>query len=183
MSGPDTVSAARATCEAVLARHGAELVELVLGREGKGRVLRVTLERPDGAMTLDEIAGISEEISRALDAEDPIEGRYTLEVASPGIERPLLRPDDYRRFAEREVKVRCVEPIEGSRNFRGRIASAGDESFVLHVEGEVEGTERVEIPYVAVARAKLVVDWDTELGRTSQGSIQRLKGQRSGGNR
>lgn len=152
----------RPTCEAVLARRGLDLVDLTLGREAVGRVLRVTVERIDGDVTLDEIASVSEEISRALDLEDPIEAAYTLEVASPGIERPLLKPADYSRFDGSEIKVRTVDPIEGRRNFKGRITRSGEESFVL----DLDDSGVVEIPYVSVAKANLVVaDWAEELKR------------------
>jgi ribosome maturation factor RimP len=148
-----------------------ELVELSLGREGRGQVLRIIVDDPAGATSLEEVAEVSEEISRALDAEDPIPGRYTLEVPSAGLERPLVRPSDYRRFAGRQVKVRTLEPIEGRRTFIGSIRSAGDDSFVLEEaparggDGAAVGSRAavVEIPYVAVARARLVVDWEDEL--------------------
>lgn len=147
-----------ATCEPILHRRDLELVDLTLGREAGRRLLRVTVDRGDRPVSLDEISEISEEISRALDMEDPIEERYVLEVASPGIERPLVRPSDFQRFAGRRARARTADPIEGRRNFTGVIASAGDESFVLRTDDGV-----VEIPYVAVANARLVVDWDREL--------------------
>ncbi|HLI56930.1 MAG TPA: hypothetical protein VKY26_07815, partial [Actinomycetota bacterium] len=91
-------------------------------------------------------------------------GRYTLEVASAGIERPLVRPADYHRFQGRRVKVTCEEPIEGQRVFQGVVRSAGDESFVLEgIEGRKSPDEVVEIPFAAVAKARLVADWDREL--------------------
>lgn len=170
----------RTTCEQVVARRGLELVELSLGQEGRGQILRVVVDDPAGPTSLDEVAEISEEISRALDAQDPIPGRYTLEVSSAGLERPLVRPSDYHRFMGRQVKVRTLEPIEGRRTFTGSIRSAGDDSFVLLEapagggDGAAAEADRdmggvVEIPYVAVARARLVVDWDSELRRRPTG--------------
>jgi ribosome maturation factor RimP len=153
------VEGIRPTCEAVLHRRGLDLVALTLGREAGGRVLRVLVERLDGSLTLGEIASVSEEISRALDLEDPIEGAYTLEVSSPGIERPLLRPSDYARFEGHPARVRTTDPIEGRRNFKGVIQRSGDETFVL----ELEDVGVVEIPFVSVAKAKLVADWTKEL--------------------
>lgn len=149
----------RSICEAVLRRRDLELVDLTLGREAGGRVLRVLVERPDGGVTLEEITSVSEEFSRALDLEDPIEGAYTLEVSSPGIERPLLRPGDYARFEGHPVKVRTTDPIEGRRNFKGVISRSGDETFVI----ELEDVGVVEIPFVSVAKANLVADWAKEL--------------------
>jgi len=167
MPRPEVADAVRATCESILNAHGVELVTFSLGGESMGQMLRLTVDRAEGSVSLDEIVEISEEVSKALDAEDPIPGRYTLEVASAGIERPLVRPADYRRFQGRRVKVRCEEPIEGQRVFTGFIRSVGEESFVLAAdEGEV-----VEIPYVGIARARLVADWDRELkGLGSAGS-------------
>lgn len=162
MAQPEVIGAVRSTCESVLVGRGLELVEIkLLGAQG-GRVLRVTVDRLGGSVPLDEIAEVSEEISRALDLEDPIPGRYVLEVSSAGIERPLVKPSDYRFFEGSEVNVRCHEPIEGRRSFKGIIRSAGEETFVLHAEAP-GGPMPVEIPYSAVARAKLVVDWDKEL--------------------
>ena len=97
MLRPEVADAVRATCESILSARGVELVTFSLGRESVGQTLRLTVDRPEGTVSLDEIVEISEEVSKALDAGDPIPGRYTLEVASAGIERPLVRPADYRR--------------------------------------------------------------------------------------
>ncbi|HEY8202919.1 MAG TPA: ribosome maturation factor RimP [Actinomycetota bacterium] len=175
----------RATCEQIVARRGLELVELSLGREGRGQVLRIIVDDPAGSTSLDEVAEVSEEISRALDAEDPIPGRYTLEVSSAGLERPLVRPSDYRRFTGRQVKVRTLEPIEGRRTFTGSIRSVGDDTFVLDEApagggdgAAAEGRAAVvEIPYVAVARARLVVDWEDELRGRPAGPVPGAAGQ------
>src|ERR1700730_2639889 len=153
MPRPEVADAVRATCESILNAHGVELVTFSLGGESVGQVLGLPVDRVERAVSLDEIVEISEEISRTLDAEDPIPGRYTLEVASAGIEGPLVRPTDYRRF-------------EGQRVYTGTIRSAGDESFVLAV---AERQEVVEIPYVGVSKARLVVDWDRELKGTRGG--------------
>lgn len=163
MSPAELPDAVRATCESILEGRGVELVSLTLAREPVGQTLRLTVDRVEGTIPLDEIVEISEEVSRALDADDPIPGRYTLEVSSAGIERPLVRPSDYHRFAGRRVKVRSEQPIEGQRVFTGTIRAAGSEAFVLEaIEGRAP-QEVVEVPYVAVARARLVVDWDREL--------------------
>lgn len=141
------------------------------------------MDDPAGSTSLDEVAQVSEEISRALDAEDPIPGRYTLEVSSAGLERPLVRPSDYHRFAGRRVKVRTLEPIEGRRTFTGSIRSAEDEAFVLDADGAPHGPEGadatsgvVEVPYVAVARARLVVDWEQELRGRPAGPALKSEG-------
>ena len=160
MPRPEVTDAVRAICESVLAEHNVELVTCTLGRgESGGQALSLTIDRPEHPVSLDEIVEISGELSRALDEQDPIPGRYALEVASAGIERPLVRPADYLRFQGSRAKVRCEAPIEGQRVFTGTIRSAGGESFVL----DVDDNTAVEIPFVAVARARLVADWEKEL--------------------
>lgn len=164
MPRPEVADAVRATCEAILDARGVELVTLTLGREPVGQTLRLTVDRIDGAVSIDEVAAISEEVSRALDEADPIPGRYTLEVASAGIERPLVKAADYRRFQGRRAKVKVTDPIEGQSAFTGTIRSSGEESFLLDaVEGRASPAEVVEIPFVAVAKARLVADWAAEL--------------------
>lgn len=149
----------RPTCEQVVELRGLELVDITLRREVGGRILRLLVERPGGDVNLEDISTVSEQVSRALDLEDPIEGAYTLEVASPGIERPLVRPADYARFEGRQVKVRTTHPIEGRRNFKGHLIRSGDETFVL----DLEESGAVEIPYTSVSKANLVADWAQEL--------------------
>ena len=167
MTRPEALAEVRSTCESIIADHGLEIVEFAfMGEPGIGRVLRITVERIGEEVSLEEIADVSEEISRALDLEDPIEGRYTLEVASPGIERPLVKPSDYVRFEGREVKVRLDSPIEGRRNFKGVIRSSNEQAFVL----ELEDSSVVELPYSSVARANLVVDWEQELKKKPEPS-------------
>jgi len=121
--------------------------------------LSVTVDRIDGLVGLDDLTAMSEEMSRALDLEDPIPGRYTLEVSSAGIERPLVKAGDYRRFAGRQIAVRCEAPLDGRRNLQGTITSSSEEGFVLTLEDEAV----VEVPFSAVRRAHLVVDWEEEL--------------------
>lgn len=158
MGRGDAVAAVRVICEAIVDRHGMELVEVTLQGSGKGRVLAVMVDRIEDPVDLKALTQVSEEISRALDLEDPIDGPYMLEVSSAGIERPLIKPNDYQRFMGREVKVRLHDPVEGRKNFQGQIQSAGDETFVIADENGV-----VELPYSTVARTKLVVDWEAEL--------------------
>src|ERR1700730_18841908 len=113
MPRPEVADAVRATCESILDARGVELVTFSLGGESVGQVLRLTVDPAERAVSLDEIVEISEEISRTLDAEDPIPGRYTLEVASAGIERPPVRPTDYPRVAGRQGEGRRQGPVGG----------------------------------------------------------------------
>jgi ribosome maturation factor RimP len=146
-------------CRTAADRRNLELVDVSLLGAGRQRVLEVILDRPDGRISMDLITEVSQEISRGLDDDDSIQGRYMLEVSSAGLERPLMRPGDYRRFEGRDIKLRLRDPIGGRKRFEGRIRFAGGESFGLELP---DGTA-VEVPFEAVARANLAVDWAREL--------------------
>jgi ribosome maturation factor RimP len=116
-------------------------------------VLQVMAERTDGqAMTVDDCADISRAASALLDVEDPIHSAYTLEVSSPGIDRPLTRPGDFERFAGFEARIETRLPVEGRRRFRGHLR--GIENGRVRVETQ-DGA--FEIPYDAIQRAKLIL--------------------------
>ncbi len=149
----------RHICKSAADRRHLELVDVNLRSVGRQRVLEVILDRPDGGVSMELITEVSQEISRALDDDDSIQGRYMLEVSSAGLERPLLRPEDYRRFEGRDIQLRLREPLAGRKRFEGRIRFAGEESFELEL---ADGTA-VEVPFEAVTRANLAVDWAQEL--------------------
>jgi ribosome maturation factor RimP len=124
---------------------------------GAGRTtLQIMAERRDEApMTVDNCADISRSVSALLDVADPIASAYTLEVSSPGIDRPLIRPEDYDRFAGFEARIEVSRPISGRKRFRGRLLGrAGDTIRLIAEVGEVE------VPLSAIARAKLVLTDD-----------------------
>lgn len=109
----------------------------------------------DTAMTVDDCADISRAVSALLDVADPIAGAYTLEVSSPGLDRPLVRPEDYDRFAGFEAKLELGQPFDGRKRFRGRLLGRSDDRIRLATDaGEVA------LPLTAIARAKLVVTDD-----------------------
>jgi ribosome maturation factor RimP len=117
--------------------------------------LQVMAEREDGAaMRVDDCARLSTAVSAVLDVEDPIAGRYDLEVSSPGIDRPLVRLDDYERFKGRAAKVETIELVDGRRRFRGRLAGTDDDRIVLDLDA---GAGRIALPFAAVKEAKLVL--------------------------
>ena len=118
------------------------------------RTLQIMAERlDDGTMTVEDCAAISRAVSTLLDVEDPIKGSYTLEVSSPGLDRPLTKPQDYTRFAGLEAKIELREPMDGQRRFRGRIAGLADDQVQLDTEDT-----RVAIPYADIERAKLILN-------------------------
>ncbi len=132
---------------------GYDLVRVLLqGRQNL--TLQIMAERRDRVpMTVDDCADISRALSALLDVEDPISGAYTLEVSSPGIDRPLTRPQDYERFAGFDAKLETVRPVEGRKRFRGKLLG-------LDVQGQVRlvvETAEVVIPLADVKNAKLVL--------------------------
>lgn len=119
--------------------------------------LQVMAERIDEApMTVADCADISRSISALLDVADPIAGAYTLEVSSPGIDRPLVRPEDYDRFAGFEARIELAEPIDGRKRFRGRLRGRLADEVCLLV-GEAG---EIRLPFARIARAKLVLTDD-----------------------
>ena len=124
---------------------------------GKQQVrLQVMAERQDEqAMIVDDCADLSRAISAVLDVEDPISGSYTLEVSSPGIDRPLVKLRDFERFVGLEARVETAVPVDGRKRFRGRLLAVEDGT----VRVAVEGTEYA-LPFADIARAKLVITED-----------------------
>ena len=115
--------------------------------------LQIMAERADGrGMTVDDCADISRVVSALLDVEDPLRGAYTLEISSPGIDRPLVKPHDFARFAGHVAKVETRRPIEGRKRFRGTLVETTDRGVRMGVEGG-----EVELPFEAIEKAKLVI--------------------------
>lgn len=113
-------------------------------------LLRVYIDHPDG-ITLEHCTAVSDQVSAVLDVEEPIRSEYTLEVSSPGIERPLFTPEQYRRYIGHDVKVRLAWPEHNRRNYRGRLLTVSD----YGIEVEVDGTA-YELPFGAIARARVL---------------------------
>src|ERR1700722_7539296 len=106
---------------------------------GRRPTLQIMAERlDDAAMSVDDCADISRNISAILDVADPIESEYTLEVSSPGIDRPLVVREDYVRFAGYEAKIETARPVDGRKRFRGRLLGADESAVRLVLDGEGE---------------------------------------------
>lgn len=158
----------RAAAERVASDHGLEIFDVQLRRESIGTVLRVIIDRPDPgrvespeeAVGIQECQQVSQDLSAVLDVEEEDLGdaslhqHYTLEVSSPGIDRPLRGEADYRRFAGRLAKVVSVEPIDGQSAFSGRLRGVEDGQVVLE-----EGRRTHRIPVGQVKRAQLAVEF------------------------
>jgi ribosome maturation factor RimP len=137
----------------VVEADGLELVGVALAMEGVRRILRVTVDR-EGGVDLDTISATSERISRRLDLEGYAPGPYSLEVSSPGLERPLREPAQFIRRVGDKVKVKTVEPLRGSRTHVGALVSADSEAIVIATEGG-----ELRVPYADLASARTVFEW------------------------
>jgi ribosome maturation factor RimP len=138
----------------IAARMGLEVVDVQLaGEGGRHTVLRVLMDRPEGGITLDECARVNEALSRQLDLYDLFPSSYTLEVSSPGLDRPLKTDQDYRRFAGRRAELTTYGPVDGQRRFRGILLGVLGDSVAVQIEGR-----QVQLPKDQIAQARLVVE-------------------------
>lgn len=126
----------------------------VSGRDGT--TLQIMTERPDGTITVEDCADISRNLSPLLDAHDPISGRYTLEISSPGIDRPLARASDFDAWAGYEAKVETKELVAGRKRFRGIIQGLTGNEVRLEVPPDQGGPE-VSLPINLISEARLVL--------------------------
>ena len=134
---------------------GYRLVRLRL-MGGKRKTLQVMAERSDGRMDVEDCAALSRSLSDVLEAADPITQEYVLEVSSPGIDRPLTRPEDYVRFAGHDARIELASPTDGRRRFKGLLIGLDGSNAVVDVAGE-KGSERVRLPLAAISDARLVL--------------------------
>lgn len=140
--------------------EGLELVEIELRREPRvGRVLRVYLGRPDSTSDavgpgIDELSRVSRQLSDLLDVYDVVQGEYTLEVSSPGVDRPLRKPEHFARYVGKRVRVRTAEMILGRRKFAGVLHHTTAEGVTVSQDGR-----EVFIPFQLISRANYSHDW------------------------
>ena len=135
----------------VIEGMGFELVRVRL-MSGKSKTLQLMAERPDGGIEVDDCASISTAVSAILDVEDPVEDAYTLEVSSPGIDRPLTRLKDFEAFEGYEAKIETTDMIDGRRRFKGEIAGTEGDEVLVEIE---EGT--IGLKFDWLSDAKLVL--------------------------
>jgi ribosome maturation factor RimP len=157
---------AEALVRPVIEQAGFEFVELATTREHGRKVLRVVVDRP-GGVDLDALSELSATVSRHLDQEGYEDGPYGLEVSSPGIERPLKRPEHFARSVGEQVKVKTTAPMAGSRTHTGTLVSADEDAIVIATADGDEGTGDLRVPYADIVSARTVVDWDAELKRSN----------------
>lgn len=150
------------------AQRVAALVEPVLDDMGfrlvrvkmTGSTLQIMAERPDGTFSIEDCEQVSRAISPLLDVEDPISSRYQLEVSSPGIDRPLVRPSDFEIWAGHEMKVEMAVPVAGRKRFRGELEGYHDGEVRLFIENPEGGNKEpvlVGVPFADISEARLVL--------------------------
>ena len=158
MTGQTVSDRVRHVVEPDLTAQGLEVVDV----EHTGATLRVTVDRP-GGIDLDTVSDASRRVSDILDRHDVVPGRYTLEVSSPGIERPLRTPAHFRRAVGSRVAVKTVPDHDGERRLTGTLEAADDEGLVLRVDLESGGDEDDDgarrLSYDEIDRARTVFEW------------------------
>ena len=153
----NTTERVRELVEPLLSRRDLELVDVEHGRG----LVRVTVDR-SGGVDLETLSELTRDVSRLLDEADPVAGRYTLEVSSPGLERPLRTPSQFRRAVGEQVKIKVVPDVAPERRITGTLEAADDHGVTILVDGPVDGSgeppER-RLSYDEIERARTVFDW------------------------
>ena len=161
MGASDVVDQVRTLAGRVAASYGLEIFDVSFRREGPGMVLRVQIDRPGPAASAEEsvsvadCASVSRDLSAILDVDDVVPIAYTLEVSSPGLDRPLRQLDDYNRFTGRRAKIVVRERVDGQGFFKGRLGGIDGTDVVI--DGEDGRTHRV--PVAVITRANLEVEF------------------------
>ncbi|TAK75646.1 MAG: ribosome maturation factor RimP [Gammaproteobacteria bacterium] len=133
---------------------GYEMVGGELFPQGGATIFRIYIDRPTG-VTLDDCSLVSRQVSAMMDVEDPVRGRYVLEVSSPGVNRPLFELEHYRKFIGHRVKIRLHAPVHERRQFKGVLTRVeGDEIYLLIDDS----TQEVSLPFSAIEKANLIED-------------------------
>jgi len=133
--------------EPLVIQEGLEMVDVEYRREARGMVLRLYLDR-EGGVSLDDLTRVSRQLGDVLDVHQIVPGSYTLEVSSPGINRRLRRPDHFRRFVGKPVRVRTVTPLDGRRSFLGNLEGVEPDGIRLRCS---EGSRFIGFAEIAQA--------------------------------
>ena len=142
--------AVRAVIEPVVSGFGLELVGVEYLGQGQHSLLRVYVDSEAG-ITVEDCADVSRQLSAALDVDEPLTGVYTLEVSSPGLERPLFEIEDFERFAGQQAKIRLSVPLDGQRKFKGALSGVRNNNVLL-----TEGDRELSLPFDQIDRANLI---------------------------
>ena len=136
--------------EAPIESLGYELLGVEYIKNGRDTVLRIYIDSSQG-ISIEDCERVSHQVSGVLEVEDPISTAYSLEVSSPGFDRPLFKEKDFVRFAGAEAKISMKLPVQGRRNFKGMLEGFSDGNILIEVDGEV-----YELPLTKLAKARLV---------------------------
>lgn len=151
MSTPKIKAAVEEMIQPYLGENGFELVDIEYVKEGSNWFLRVFVDK-EGGIDIDDCGRISEILSEKLDSNDPIPTAYFLEVSSPGAERPLKKVEDVKKSVGKDVFVTTYEPVDGQKEFEGRLLSFEEDDLLVQV-----GKKQHIIPYAKVASARLAI--------------------------
>ena len=161
MPAGDVVEQVTAIATRVAGTYSLDIFDVQFRRESSGMVLRVRLDRPgpsasaDDSVSVDDCARVSRDLSAVLDVEDVVPMAFTLEVSSPGLDRPLGRADDYRRFSRRRAKLVMREAVDGERFFKGRLGGVDGTDVVI----DGDDGRRHRVPIGVITRAHLEVEF------------------------
>lgn len=147
-----------AVVEPVLEDMGFRLVRVkIQGGGTANRIVQLMTERPDGSITIDDCEAISKGISPVLDVADPISGAYRLEISSPGIDRPLVRPSDFEDWSGHEARIELTEPVGGRKRFKGVLEGFEDGEVRIQADTGEHGVQHLGLPVNLISDAKLVL--------------------------
>lgn len=154
MRAEQVIETAEHIARPIVAEMGLELVEVQFRQEA-GWVLRLFIDRESGGIGVDDCASVSRQVAARLEAEDIIPHAYTLEVSSPGLERPLKRLEDFPRFVGRKVRIKLSEPLAGQYVFTGPLTAADLEGQKITLTAEEISGSSVTVDFAAVSKARL----------------------------
>ena len=158
---PDVVEQVRTVAARVAASYGLDIFDVQFRREAAGMVLRIQIDRPGPAATaedsvsVEDCAAVSRDLSAVLDVEDIVPTAYTLEVSSPGLDRPLRTADDFRRFAGRRAKLVMREAVDGQTFLKGQLGGVEGDRVII----DAEDRRRHLVPIGIITRANLEVEF------------------------
>ena len=157
----DVVGQIRTMASRVAESYGLEIFDVQFRREAHGMVLRIQIDRPgpaataDDSVSVEDCAHVSRDLSALLDVEDVVPSAYTLEVSSPGLDRPLRRAEDYTRFAGRRAKLVMREAVDGQTFFRGTLGGLDHGDVLI----DADDRKRHRVPLGVITRANLEVEF------------------------
>ena len=142
--------------EPVLESMGFRVVRVTISG-GEDRIVQIMAERPDGTISVDDCEAISKALSPVLDVADPVPGAYRLEISSPGIDRPLVRPSDFEDWSGHVAKLELKEPVDGRKRFKGTLEGFEDGEVRIAADLGELGLQHLGFPVRLVSDAKLVL--------------------------